>query len=137
MKIRLFAMQRGIPEVTLAVMMLTGILFALFTGACWLYCLADAAMTPGVAYRGLPKWAWVGIIAATFILGAITWLLVQSRCRRPWACAGPADRPATQAQARHPAGRYRDAGVRPRIMGPDDDADFLRDLARIIHDSHG
>ena len=57
-------------------MMLTGILFALFTGACWLYCLADAAMTPGVAYRGLPKWAWVGIIAATFILGAITWLLV-------------------------------------------------------------
>ncbi len=70
-------------------MMLTGILLTLFTGGCWLYCLADAAMTPGVAYRGLPKWAWLGIIAATFILGAIMWLLVQSRCRRPWACAGP------------------------------------------------
>ena len=119
-------------------MMLTGILLTLFTGSCWLYCLADAAMTPAVAYRGLPKRAWVGIIAATFILGAIMWLLVQSRCRRPWwACATPADWPAAQARTRHPAGRYRVADVRPRIMGPDDDAEFLRDLARIIHDSRG
>ena len=120
-------------------MMLTDVLLTLFTGGCWLYCLSDAALTPAIAYRGrLSKRAWVGIIAATFIVGAIAWLLLQSRCRRSWACVVPADWPAAQAAlARHPAGRYRDAHVRPLIKGPDDDPEFLRDLARIIHDSRG
>ena len=125
-------------------MMLTDVLFVLFMGGCWLYCLSDAALTPAVAYRGLSKGAWISIIAATFILGAIAWLLAQSRCRRPWAGITPADWAAAEAsQARHPAGRYREAGVRalPGIRalpkGPDDDPEFLRDLDRIIHDSHG
>jgi hypothetical protein len=127
-------------------MLLTGILLILFTGGCWVYCLADVAMTPAVAFRGLPRRAWVAIIAATFILGAITWLLLQSRCRRPWGCAEPGDWPGTAGRAgttgrhpagRHPAGRHRLAAVRPRITGPDDDAEFLRDLARIIHESRG
>jgi hypothetical protein len=119
-------------------MLLTDVLFVLFMGGCWLYCLTDAALTPAVAYRGLPKGAWISIIAATFILGAIAWLLAQSRCRRPWACTTPADWAAAEAsQARHPAGRYREAGVRVLAKGPDDDPEFLRDLDRIIHDSHG
>jgi hypothetical protein len=129
-------------------MTLTGVLLTLFMVGCWLYCLSDAALTPAVAYRGLPKRAWIAIIVATFILGAIAWLLAQSRCRRPWACVAPPGWSAAEAsQARHPAGRYRgaaarnvaarDAGVRARIKGPDDDPEFLRDLARIIRDSRG
>ena len=119
-------------------MTLTGFLVALFMGACWLYCLSDAAMTPAIAYRGLSKRAWITIIAATFILGAIAWLIAQERCRRPWACATQADWPtAEESQARHPAGRHRQAAVRAPIKGPDDDPEFLRDLARIINDSRG
>ncbi|MCW2934823.1 MAG: hypothetical protein JWM19_5785 [Actinomycetia bacterium] len=114
-------------------MTLTGILLTLFMGGCWLYCLSDAALTPAIAYRGLPKWAWIAIIAATFTLGAIAWLLAQSRCRRPWACVTPADWAAAEAsQARHPAGRYRGAGVRALTKGPDDDPEFLRGLDQII-----
>jgi peptidoglycan/LPS O-acetylase OafA/YrhL len=119
-------------------MKLTDILLILFTGGCWLYCLSDAAMTPAGAYRGLPKWAWVAIIAATFIVGAIMWLLVQSSCRRSWDRVSAADRPATQAaRALHPAGRHRDARVRQLIVGPDDDAEFLLHLARVIKESRG
>jgi hypothetical protein len=119
-------------------MTLTGILLTLFMGGCWLYCLSDAALTPAIAYRGLSKRAWIAIIAATFTLGAIAWLLAQSRCRRPWACVTPANWSAAQAsQARHPAGRYRDPSVRALVKGPDDDPEFLRDLARIIHESRG
>ena len=96
-------------------MTLTSILLTLFIGGCWLYCLCDAALTPAAAYRGLSKRAWIVIIAATFILGAIAWLLAQSRCRRPWAYAPPAGWSAAEAsQARHPAGRYRNGSVRPR-----------------------
>ena len=58
-------------------MTLTGVLLTLFMVGCWLYCLSDAALTPAVAYRGLPKRAWIAIIVATFILGAIAWLLAQ------------------------------------------------------------
>ena len=108
-------------------MKLTDVLLILFTGGCWLYCLTDAAMTPASAFRGLSKRAWIRIIAATFFVGAIMWLLVQSRCRRPWARATVADWP----------GRYRNAGGRPLVVGPDDDEEFLRHLARIISDSRG
>ncbi|HEX3959139.1 MAG TPA: hypothetical protein VHZ03_21325 [Trebonia sp.] len=117
-------------------MTLTGVLLTLFMVGCWLYCLSDAALTPAVAFRGLSKRTWIAVIAATFTLGAIAWLLAQSRCRRPWAWVTPAGWSAADAsQARHPAGRYREADVRARIKGPDDDPEFLRDLARIIRDS--
>jgi hypothetical protein len=114
-------------------MMLTGVLFVLFLGGCWLYSLTDAALTPAVAYRGLPKAAWVSIIAATFILGAVAWLAARSRDRRSWACAGPMDWLAAEASlARHPAGRYRRTSIRTPAKGPDDDPDFLHHLDRII-----
>jgi hypothetical protein len=120
-------------------MMLTGVLFVLFLGGCWLYCLTDAVLTPALAYRGLPKAAWVSIIATTFILGAVAWLATRSRERRPaWAYAGPMDWPAAEASlARHPAGRYRKTGARPQAKGPDDDPDFLRHLDRIIRANPG
>jgi len=114
-------------------MMLTGVLFVPFLGGCWLYCLTDAALTPPVAYRGLPKAVWVGIIAATFIFGAVAWLAARSRRRRSVTYAGCLDWPAAEASlARHPAGRDRGPGLRIAAKGPDDDPDFLRHLDRII-----
>jgi hypothetical protein len=118
-------------------MMLTGVLFVLFLGGCWLYCLTDAALTPATAYRGLPKAAWVSIIATTFILGALAWLAVRSRERRPWAYLGSVDWSAAEASlARHPAGRYRKSGVPASATGPDDDVAFLLHLEHIIRDAH-
>ena len=67
-------------------MFLSGVLFVLFLAGCWLYCLTDAALTPARSFRGLPKRAWIIIIAATFIVGAIAWIF----SRRPWRMsAGP------------------------------------------------
>ena len=137
-------------------MLLSGALFVLFLAGCWLYCLTDAALTPAAEYRRLPKAAWLGIIAATFIVGAIAWLLARRSARtRSWAtgCVGratlvdPADtdptwypnwvaadmadsaKDADAAVARHPAGRSRKTqGGRPIPMGPDDDPEFLRQL---------
>ena len=126
-------------------MLLSGVLFVLFLAGCWLYCLTDAALTPAMEYRGLPKRTWVGIIAATFIVGAIAWLITRRSWRTSsWATAQVArttladadftrysNRTAADAAvARHPAGRSRGAWGLPK--GPDDDPDFLRQLDRRI-----
>jgi hypothetical protein len=124
-------------------MLLSGVLFVLFLAGCWLYCLADAALTPVAEYRGMPKAAWVGIIAATFIVGAIAWLISRRSWRtKSWATAevnratlaSPGDTDfswyahwtaADAAVARHPAGRSKQSEwTAPK--GPDDDPEFLR-----------
>ena len=61
-------------------MLLSGVLFVLFLDGCWLYCLADAALTPAEEFPGLSKITWLCIIVATFIVGAIAWLIA----RRSW-----------------------------------------------------
>ena len=67
-------------------MLLSGALFVLFLAGCWLYSLTDAALTPAAEYRGLPKAAWIAIIAATFIVGAIAWLVARRSARtQSWA----------------------------------------------------
>jgi hypothetical protein len=111
-------------------MVLTGVLFVLFLGSCWVYCLTDAALTPAATFRRVPKGAWVGLIAATFIVGAVAWLFARSACRQPGAYARSVDWPAAEASlARHPAGR------KMASRGPDDDAEFLRALDHIIRGS--
>lgn len=138
-------------------MLLSGVLFVAFLTACWLFCLADAMLTPTAAYRGLPKGAWIGIIAVTFVAGAIAWLAVHRAQRgRSWTIAPRGamtlTRPhgtgawwyrdctlADEAVARHPAGRSRKmaaVGWTPR-KGPDDDPAFLRELDRRIHGTTG
>lgn len=134
-------------------MLLSGVLFVLFLAGCWLYCLADAALTPAADFRGLSKAAWVGIIAATFIAGAIAWLISRRPRRMTSWPAGrvsraPLPRPietdpaffahwaaAEAAVTRHPAGRSKQttssAPAGPK--GPDDDPEFLRMLDRRIH----
>ena len=139
-------------------MLLSGALFVLFLAGCWLYCLTDAALTPAAEYRRLPKAAWLGIIAATFIVGAIAWLIARRSARTQscatgyvgratlvdpadtdptwyphWAAADLADSAgaadADAAVARHPAGRSKKARGGRRIpKGPDDDPEFLRQL---------
>ena len=108
-------------------MLLSGALCALFMTGCWLYCLTDAILTPAADCRGLPKRAWIAVIAVTFIAGALAWLIA----RRP-----PGDSPAwtgrDDAALRHPAGRETTAGPRAGVKGPDDDPEFLSALDQAI-----
>lgn len=138
-------------------MLLSGVLFILILAGCWVYCLIDAALTPSTVFRGLPKAAWIGVIAMTFALGGIAWLCYRATLRsgtRP--ATGPVSGPrilhphtyasrrldweAEQASfARHPAGRLRntpsEGWASPK--GPDDDPDFLRELDRRIRRALG
>src|SRR5580698_7653362 len=109
---------------------------ALFLGGFWLYCLTDAILTPASECRGMPKPAWIAVIAATFIGGAVAWLIVRQPLRTtPSRLVSPPrwetddgpddDYPDTQrwtdaddAVARHPAGRARAAGVTAVPKGP-------------------
>jgi hypothetical protein len=129
-------------------MVLPGALFALFLMGFWLYCLTDALLTPASECRGMPKSAWVAVIAVTFIGGAVTWFIARYRARRSFAPGRPEPRQAAggggegylgsvrwtdadDAVARHPAGRARVTG--PRVpKGPDDDPEFLSALGRAI-----
>jgi hypothetical protein len=139
-------------------MLLSGVLFVLFLTGCWLYCLADAALTPAVDFRSLSKATWIGVIAATFIVGAVAWLITRrSRRTRSWATdqvrhvaspgpgfTTPRDADVTwyahwtaadEAVARHPAGRSKQTtqGGLAAPKGPDDDPEFLRLLDHHIH----
>jgi hypothetical protein len=122
-------------------MLLSEVLFALFLAGFWLYCLTDAALTPAVP--GWHKRAWVVFVAATFIIGAIAWVIARRRGRsRHWpsSAAGhpafrdPAWPPLAAAIARHPATRSVQAEqpVWTAPKGPDDDPEFLSHLDRLI-----
>lgn len=135
-------------------MLLSGVLFVLILAGCWVYCLIDAALTPAVVFRGVPKAAWIGIIALTFVVGGVAWLIyratVLARPRVvPGFVTGPHAVPAhtylylhpdwaaaaEESLSRHPAGRFRKtpADGWPSVpKGPDDDPDFLQELDRRI-----
>lgn len=107
-------MRGGIPKAMICAMLLSGVLFVLFLAGCWLYCLTDAALTPAAEFRGLTKEAWLFIIATTFVVGAIAWLVARGS-RETLASRS---RQAPDGHAHRP--------------GPDDDPDFLRHLDRRI-----
>ena len=137
-------------------MFLSAVLFVLFVAGCWLYCLADAVLTPAAEVPGPPKPVWITAIALTFILGAIAWVIARKWWRtrhrplKPAARAGltsydvlsapeDPDRPTStdrltvaEALARHPASRSRNMAGRAAPIGPDDDPEFLRMLDRFI-----
>lgn len=118
-------------------MLLIGALCALLAIGVWLYCVVDILVTSRSGCRGLPKAAWLVVVALTFIIGAAAWLLLgrpagrpAGRRRRPQLLAWPRRRPepdprAALARSRHPAGRARP-------IGPDDDPAFLLRLDRAI-----
>ena len=133
-------------------MLLSGVLFVLFLAGCWLYCLIDAALTPAEEFPGWQKRTWLTVIAVTLIAGAIAWLIARRNWRADqwphaathlmiidgnnanvvWFSPRTTEGTADAAQARHPAGRsMRPGWVPPK--GPDDDPEFLRELAQRIH----
>jgi peptidoglycan/LPS O-acetylase OafA/YrhL len=129
-------------------MFLSGALLALFMTGFWLYSLTDAILTPAPECRGLSKPTWIAVIAVTFIVGALAWLIVRRPVRdsvRPmpgWNHDRPGDQDdlvdepwtiADDAAARHPAGRAMVTDPQAEPNGPDDDLDFLRVLDRAIH----
>jgi hypothetical protein len=94
-----------------------------------------------VEYRGLSKSTWICIISATFVAGALAWLIARrSRRSKSWMTADAGrtwDSPwatADAAVARHPAARAKQPSRgRPHLLrGPDDDQEFLRQLDRRI-----
>jgi hypothetical protein len=136
-------------------MLLSGVLFVLFLAGCWLYCLTDAALTPPEEFLGWRKRTWVVVIAVTLIAGAIAWLIARRNLRAGawprtvnhlmiidrgnanvvWYSPLTTESASDAAQGRHPAGRSMRAQhsgwVAP--IGPDDDPEFLRQLAQRIH----
>jgi hypothetical protein len=137
-------------------MLLAKALFALLLGGFWLYCLTDALLTPASECKGMPKPAWIAVIAATFIGGAVAWLIVRQPVRTGAANLDTSPRwdrddviddenfpdgqrwtDADDAVARHPAGRARLSDPARGPKGPDDDPDFLRALDRVIRGSYG
>ncbi|HWG13032.1 MAG TPA: PLD nuclease N-terminal domain-containing protein [Streptosporangiaceae bacterium] len=143
-------------------MLLLGAVFALFIAGFWVYCVADVALTPRYECRRLPKAAWLVVVAAIPVIGAVVWLAA-GRPGQP-AIAPPAapptgpppvsgsgggtgedgghpgnerPRPADEPGARDVARRSRPGPGRPARprgpRGPDDDPDFLRSLDRAIH----
>ena len=129
-------------------MFLSGVLFVLFLAGCWLYCLTDAALTPAAEFPRFRKPVWIAVIAVTFVVGAIAWVIA----RKMWSAgywplrpAGRRARPAfpgsyhaadallaAEALARHPATRSKNTSESPVPIGPDDDHEFLRELAERI-----
>lgn len=83
------------------------------------YCLIDAARADRQQVRGLPKIAWLLLILLMPVLGGVIWLVAG----RPRSGGGGGR-----------DGRPRHAGSPPspppRVIGPDDDPDFLRGLDR-------
>jgi peptidoglycan/LPS O-acetylase OafA/YrhL len=137
-------------------MLLASALFALFLGGFWLYCLTDAILTPASECRGMPKLAWIAVIAVTFVGGAAAWLLVRQPVRAASHRLAPLPRgdvedcvddeiladthrwtDADDAVARHPAGRALASGGQRFPKGPDDDPEFLSALDRVIRGSSG
>jgi hypothetical protein len=125
-------------------MLLLGALLALFIVGLWLYCLVDVALTPAREYRAMPRGAWIAVIAGTFAIGAVMWLVVRRPARPTVPPALPGNDPGDPspphaapdaALLRHPAGRsrIRRAPSQSRPHGPDDDPEFLRSLSRAIH----
>ena len=70
------------------------------------YAFVDCARTPQESIQKFPKWAWIlAILVAPFAIGGIAWLLIG----RSRGLGGP-------------------KGGRKKIIPPDDDTDFLKNL---------
>ncbi|WP_378144910.1 PLD nuclease N-terminal domain-containing protein [Cnuibacter sp. UC19_7] len=65
-----------------------------------IYALVDSLMLERSRIRGLPRWAWVLIVLLLPPIGGVLWFLIGR-------------------------GAKRGAAPRPRVLGPDDDPDFL------------
>ena len=131
-------------------MLLVGILFGLVTVGFVVPCLIDVAVTPASDLRSLTKPAWVLIIGFLSVFGAAAWVAAGRPDRRgrtvlPRYLQGAPPIGQQEALRRHPAGRAMDPSIDRRLSqalqageaphrptGPDDDEEFLEELARRI-----
>jgi hypothetical protein len=126
-------------------MLLSGVLFVLFLAGCWLYCLTDAALRPAEAFPGWRKRTWIAVIAVTLIAGAIAWMIARRNWRsHRWSSTAAAnlviiDRSGANViwypQPPTDPTDYVDYVGSTIPRGPDDDPEFLRQLAQRIHGS--
>lgn len=135
-------------------MVLACLIFALFTVGLVVPCVIDIMTTPPWAIRTLSQATWLLIAIGLSVFGCAAWLIIGRPRHRPrrlpllprGATAGMAIGPA-EALRRHPAGRAmamdldsREDDYRsrpPRVLGPDDDPEFLLELERRIRESDG
>lgn len=82
------------------VWLVVGVIAAVF----YIFSIVDCALAEHDRVRGLPKAAWIPIVVVFPIIGGVLWFLIG----RP---------------------RRGTSGI-PRSMAPDDDPEFLRNLAR-------
>jgi hypothetical protein len=132
-------------------MLLVGIVVVLVTVGLVVPCLVDVAVTPARELRSLTKPAWVLVIVFFSVFGAVAWLVAGRPDRRrrtllPGHLEGAPSFGPQDALNRHPAGRAMDPGIEAspgpgalrageapdRPAGPDDDPEFLEELARRI-----
>jgi hypothetical protein len=137
-------------------MLLVGVLFGLVTVGFVVPCLVDVAVTPAAEVRRLTKPAWVLAIVFLSVFGAVAWLTAGRPDRRwrtplPRHLEGAPSFGPQEALRRHPAGRAMDPGIEaspgPAALwaseagqgpvGPDDDPEFLQELARMIRHLRG
>ena len=123
-------------------MLLSGVLFVLFLAGCWLYCLTDAALRPAEAFPGWRKRTWVAVIAVTLIAGAIAWMIARRNWRsHRWSSTDAANLMIIDRSGANviwypqPPTDYVDHVGSTIPRGPDDDPEFLRQLAQRIHGS--
>ncbi len=123
-----------------------GLLVLILVGL-WAYCLLDALGTAPEAVRHLPKPVWVLMIALLSPLGSLLWLYL-GRPRRVADDESWSDHPSYGGEQRRSWSEGSiwtrvmradgDAEVRPRRarrtppLAPDDDPEFLRQLAERI-----
>ena len=131
-------------------MLLVGVIFGLVTLGFVVPCLVDVTVTPARELRSLTKPAWILTIVFLSVFGAAAWLAAGRPVRRRTLLPRHLqDVPAVgpqEALRRHPAGRAMDPGIEAalgpaalrasqvarRPAGPDDDPEFLQELARRI-----
>jgi hypothetical protein len=85
---------------TLAAMARVLVFAAIAATVLAVFAVVDCALTERHRIRGLPRWAWIVVAIVLPVAGPLLWLLV----------------------GRGPAARR----VTTRVMGPEDDPDFLR-----------
>ncbi len=77
--------------------------------ALMVYALVDLFVSDRQSIRRLPRWGWALVIVFVVVIGPIIWMIFGTG-RHSEGLGRPTGRPA------------------PGPVGPDDDADFLRDL---------
>ncbi|SBW28705.1 hypothetical protein FDG2_5886 [Candidatus Protofrankia californiensis] len=136
---------------------MVGFVLTLVVFGFWIFALIDAIMTPSVAVRMLPKIAWIVIIVLFYAVGGVVWFIV-GRPRqndRAGEDIGPADHPMWEGRGRWaggdgfgrdgdqdgpPAARrpsWPRRSPAPRLVAPDDNPEFLRELSERIRRGDG